>query len=331
MTTSQNRQPSSPIHLGKEVLKTEASAILRAAERLDQHFEKAVGLLLGCQGKTVLTGVGKSGHVAKKIAATLASTGTPSFFVHPAEAGHGDLGMITAEDVVISLSNSGESDEVVSLTGFAKRFGTKVIGISGNPDSRLGKLSDVHLDSSIDREACPLGIAPTASTAVQLAIGDALAMATLSARGFTAEDFAARHPLGAIGRRFYLRVKDVMQPIDSVPHCDLHMPLLHAIAEISKTRVGALIALDGDALAGIFTDSDMRRLITQHADQFSSMLQQPVGNFVVRKPRMIQINELASEALRIFDEQRISRLVCMDGDRLQGLLSLHDLIHHKVA
>jgi len=324
-------QHSDPIALGKSVLRIEADSITRAAERIDNDFKKAIDLLLNCAGRVVLTGVGKSGHVAKKIAATLASTGTPSFFVHPAEAGHGDLGMITAQDVVIGLSNSGESDEVVSIVSFAKRFGAQVIGICGNRKSRLGQLSDLILDSSIDREACPLGIAPTASTAVQLALGDALAMATLSARGFTAEDFAARHPLGALGRRFYLRVGDVMAPIAAVPHCEVSTPLLSGISEISKTRHGAVVVTKNNALAGIFTDSDMRRLITQHGENFSEVLRQPIGEFVTKTPKTIDVEQLASVALQIFDEQRVSRLVCVKNNQLAGLLSWHDLVHHKVT
>lgn len=323
--------PTDPIELGKTVLRIEAESVMHAADRIDEDFKKAVGSLLGCTGRVVLTGVGKSGHVAKKIAATLASTGTPSFFVHPAEAGHGDLGMITPQDVVIGLSNSGESDEVVSIVSFAKRFGAQVIAICGNRKSRLGQLCDLMLDSSINREACPLGIAPTASTAVQLALGDALAMATLSARGFTAEEFAARHPLGALGRRFYLRVNDVMAPIHAVPHCDVTTPLLSGISEISKTRHGAVVVTKDNDLAGIFTDSDMRRLITQHGEKFSEVLHQPIGQFVTKTPKTIDVNQLASVALQIFDEKRVSRLICVDNNKLAGLLSWHDLVHHKVT
>lgn len=319
------------IRLGKEVLQIESEAIRQTSTRIDDQFAESVRLLLECTGRVVLTGVGKSGHIARKIAATLASTGTPSFFVHPAEAGHGDLGMIVGDDVVIGISNSGESDEVVSLMSFAKRFGTRTIGMSSNPDSRLGKLSDIHLDSSIDKEACPLGIAPTASTAVQLAIGDALAMATLAARGFTAKDFAARHPLGALGRRYFMRVRDVMQPVSAVPHCDSESTVLQAISEISKSRVGALIVVNGRQLAGIFTDSDMRRLIAQHAEGFANLLGEPIGNFMTRNPTTIQTEELASDALRIFDERRISRVVCLNGEELAGLLSWHDLLHQKIA
>ena len=318
--------------MGREVMEVESEAIAQAALRLDKSFFEAVDALLTCEGRVVLSGVGKSGHIAGKIAATLASTGTPSFFVHPAEAGHGDLGMIVSGDVVIGISNSGESDEVVSLLTFAKHFGARIIGLSGDPKSRLAKLADIHLDSGIQKEACPLGIAPTASTAVQLALGDALAMATLAARGFTTQDFAARHPLGALGRRFFMRVKDVMQPVEAVPHCGLKTPLLQAISEISKTRVGALIVTqeNGD-LAGIFTDSDMRRLITQYADQFSKLLAKPIGEFITRKPKTISTESLASEALRIFDEQRISRIVCVSGEKVAGLLSWHDLLHEKIA
>lgn len=322
---------ASIVALGRQVMRIESLAIERTAERLGLEFARAVDLLHRCDGRVILTGVGKSGHIAKKIAATLASTGTPSFFVHPAEAGHGDLGMVVAGDVVIGISNSGESDEVVSFVSFSKKIGTASIGISGSESSRLAQLCDVHLDASIDREACPLGIAPTASTAVQLALGDALAMATLSQRGFTAQDFAARHPLGALGRRFFVRVKDVMQPVEKVPHCELGTSLLEAIAEISNSRVGALIVTDEDRLAGIFTDSDLRRLITQYQKQFSILLDKPVSSFTTKNPATIQTEALATEALRMFDAKRISRIVCMEGDKLVGLLSLHDLINERIA
>lgn len=318
------------LQLGRDVLLEEADALRSSSQRLDQEFVDAVSALLGCSGRVVVTGVGKSGHVGRKIAATLASTGTPAFFVHAGEAGHGDLGMITAGDVLVAISNSGETDEVINFVSFAKRFGVKVIGITGKAASQIGRLSDWHISSAVANEACPLGVAPTSSTTVQLALGDALAMGVLASRGFTTEDFARTHPLGALGRRYYLRVRDVMQPIEEIPHRPASASLKDVIPEMAIGRAGAILLLDGEALRGIFTDSDLRRLITQTAGHFDEKLALPVGEFMTPNPLTLDANTLASEALRLFEEKRISRIVCVDGSKAVGLLAWHNLLQHKV-
>lgn len=317
--------------VGKRVLSEEAEALYAISARLDTTFESAVNALLHCQGRVIISGVGKSGHVGHKIAATLASTGTPSFFVHAAEAGHGDLGMITSSDVVIVLSYSGESDEVVNVSSFAKRFGALIIGMTRSASSSVGKLSDIHLDCSVSHEACPLGVAPTSSTTVQIALGDALAMATLARRGFTTEDFARTHPLGQLGRRYYLRVRDVMQSIREIPHAPSTTRLMDAIPAMALGKAGAILLLEGESLQGIFTDSDLRRLITESAGKFDAKLTEPVGRFMTAQPTSIDASQLASEALRVFDERRISRIVCIDQTKVVGLLSWQNLLQHKVA
>jgi len=320
-----------PLAIGRRVLAEEAAALQRTAGVLGADFVAAVRAILGCRGRVVVSGVGKSGHVGRKVAATLASTGTPAFFVHAAEAGHGDLGMITADDIVLVISNSGESDEVVNIAAFARRFGARIVAMTGKPGSRVAQLADIHLDSSVTHEACPLGVAPTSSTTVQLALGDALAMAALAGRGFTTEDFARTHPLGQLGRQYYLRVRDVMQGMDEVPNCAPDTRLLDAIPEMATGRMGALLVLRGGVLEGLFTESDLRRLITGSGGQFDALLQRPVGDFVTRHPMTIGADRLASEALAVLEEKRVGRLVCVDGDKPVGLLAWHNLLQHKVA
>jgi len=322
---------SDALAIGRRVLHEEASALNRTADNLGGEFQEAVAAFLACRGRVVVSGVGKSGHVGRKIAATLASTGTPSFFVHAAEAGHGDLGMITSADVVLAISNSGESEEVVNIVSFARRFGACIIAMTGRSQSSVARQADIHLDSGVAAEACPLGVAPTSSTTVQLALGDALAMAALAGRGFTTEDFARTHPLGQLGRRYYLRVRDVMQGIADIPHAPPTARLADVIPEMAIGRMGALLVLDGNALVGIFTDSDLRRLITQSAGQFDARLQEPVGGFVTRDPLTIDAGQLASEALEVFERKRISRIVCVESGRPVGLLAWHNLLQHKVA
>ena len=317
--------------LGRRVLKEEAAAVVACADRLDDAFRHAVEMILGCRGRVVVSGVGKSGHVGRKMAATLASTGTPAFFVHAAEAGHGDLGMIASDDILVVLSNSGETEEVINIASFAKRFGTKIIGMTGRPSSRVAQLSDIHLNTGVASEACPLGVAPTSSTTVQIAMGDALAMAAVGLRGFTTQDFARTHPLGQLGRRYYMRVRDVMQGIAEIPKATPQARLMDVIPEMAMGRMGALVVLDGNSLSGIFTDSDLRRLITQSEGHFDAKLQQPIGDFITRKPLTIDAGQLASEALNVFEERRISRLVCVEGGKVVGLLALHNLLHHKIA
>lgn len=323
---------SEALQVARQVLEAESSAIQVLSSRLGAPFEEAVTRVLGCQGRLVVSGVGKSGHIGRKIAATFASTGTPAFFVHAAEAGHGDLGMITAADVVLAISNSGESEEVVNLVSFAKRFGAFIIAMSGSAESSMSKAADIHLDCSIEREACPLGLAPTASTSVQLALGDALAMAVLSARGFTQEDFGRTHPNGALGRKFYLRIADVMKSIQDVPHMPPDTNLLMAVSEMAATRIGAIVAVDQQgSLQGIFTDSDLRRILAKNADDLSKLNTLKLSDVISKSPMTISIHSLASEAVHIFETKHVSRLICVDGQKPCGLLSLFDLLDHKVA
>lgn len=319
------------LDVARDVLSIESKAIAALITRVDKSFEIAVAHILNCKGRLVVSGVGKSGHIGRKIAATFASTGTPAFFVHAGEAGHGDLGMITANDVLIAISNSGESEEVVTLVGFAKRFGAYVIAMTANHDSSTSKIANIHLDCSVEKEACPLGLAPTASTSVQLAIGDALAMAVLTARGFTKEDFGKTHPNGSLGRRVYLRISDVMKPLANVPHMSESTPLLAAISEMAATRIGAIIAVDDGNLSGIFTDSDLRRLLAKHAADLSVLTSMKLSDVLTRKPMSIDTQALASEALHLFESKHVSRIVCMDGEKPSGLLSLFDLLDSKVA
>lgn len=320
-----------PLDIGREVLMAEAEAIKSLSTRIGDSFELAVQHILSCRGRVVVSGVGKSGHIGRKIAATFASTGTPAFFVHAAEAGHGDLGMITANDVVIAISNSGESEEVVSLVSFTKRFGAFLIAMTGSAESSTSKFADIHLDCSVFKEACPLGLAPTASTSVQLALGDALAMAVLSAKGFTKEDFGRTHPNGTLGRKIYLRVSDVMSPLDQVPHMKSRSSLLDAISEMASTRVGAILALEEDKLLGIFTDSDLRRLLARYKNNLNDFNQLYLSDVVTAKPMTISVHCLASEAINLFESKHVSRIVCMDGDKPKGLLSMFNLLDNKVT
>ena len=322
------------MNAGLRTLDIEANAIQAARSSLDAGFEQVVAAILQVQGRLVLGGIGKSGHIARKIAATFASTGTPSLFVHAAEAGHGDLGMVTANDLLFLLSYSGETDEVVNLAHFGRRLGAKVIGMSGSVKSSLGRASNWHISCQVAEEACPLGVAPTASTAVQLALGDAVAMAVLTARGFTQNDFARTHPLGALGRRLYLKVSDVMQPIDKVPHLAVNASLMAAISEMAGSRIGAVIALDGavgSALAGIFTDSDLRRLLAKNSANLNRITDLTLADVVSSKPLTVQASALASETLKTFEDRHISRIVCLEGENPVGLLSLFDLLDHKIA
>jgi arabinose-5-phosphate isomerase len=319
------------IQVASQVLMVESEAIGQAASRLGNSFLRGIKLALNSPGRLVTIGVGKSGHIARKIAATLASTGSPALFVHAAEAAHGDLGMITTNDVAIVVSQSGESEEIVSVCKALASLNVPIIAITSNPDSELGRSSAAWLDSTVAKEACPMGIAPTASTSVQLALGDAFAMALMTAKGFKREDFARRHPGGTLGRKYALKVADVMQPINMIPHCTESTPLIDAIGEISRTRAGAvIITRDNHGLAGIFTDSDMRRLVTKKREGFTAALFSPVKEFMTRSPRTVEVAMLASATVSIFESQHISRLVCLKGSEPVGLLSIHDLIQHKI-
>jgi arabinose-5-phosphate isomerase len=303
--------------------------VARLAERIDDSFAEACRLVLACRGRVVVSGMGKSGHVARKIAATLASTGTPAFFLHPGEASHGDLGMVTRDDVFVALSNSGGTDELLTIVPGVKRQGARLIAITGNARSALAQLADVHLDAAVDREACPLNLAPTASTTAALALGDALAVALLDARGFGPMDFARSHPGGLLGRRLLTRVADVMRAGDALPTVRAGARLVDAILEITRKRMGMTAVLDADgALAGIFTDGDLRRLLEMGRD----LREVHIDDVMTHAPATIDPHALAAEAVRVMEERRISQLLVVDdGRRLVGALGIHDLLAAKVV
>ncbi|MGU7781442.1 arabinose 5-phosphate isomerase KdsD [Burkholderia sp. PU8-34] len=314
--------------LARDVLDIEADAVRALRDQLDGDFVKAVALLLGCGGRVVVSGIGKSGHIARKIAATLASTGTPAFFVHPAEASHGDLGMVTADDVFIGISYSGESEELVAILPLVKRIGAKLIAITGRPDSSLGTLADVNLNAAVSKEACPLNLAPTASTTAALALGDALAVAVLDARGFGSEDFARSHPGGALGRRLLTYVRDVMRTGDEIPSVGLDATLSDALFQITAKRLGmtAVVGADGK-VAGIFTDGDLRRVLARDGD-FRTL---PIADVMTRNPRTIAPDHLAVEAVELMERHRINQMLVVDADgALIGALNMHDLFSKKV-
>ncbi|KVA02289.1 arabinose-5-phosphate isomerase [Burkholderia ubonensis] len=314
--------------LARDVLDIEADAVRALSDQLDGDFVKAVALLLGCGGRVVVSGIGKSGHIARKIAATLASTGTPAFFVHPAEASHGDLGMVTADDVFIGISYSGESEELVAILPLVKRIGAKLIAITGRAESSLGQLADVNLNAAVAKEACPLNLAPTASTTAALALGDALAVAVLDARGFGSEDFARSHPGGALGRRLLTYVRDVMRTGDEIPSVGLDATLSDALFQITAKRLGmtAVVAADGK-VAGIFTDGDLRRVLERDGD-FRRL---PIVDVMTRQPRTIGPDHLAVEAVELMERHRINQMLVVDADgALIGALNMHDLFSKKV-
>jgi arabinose-5-phosphate isomerase len=328
--TARGIDPQRALALGRDVLATEAAAIRALEGRLGGAFLAAARVLFGCGGRVVVTGIGKSGHIARKLAATLASTGTPAFFVHAAEASHGDLGMITADDVVLLLSNSGETDELVSLIPHLKRQGAQLIALTGNEESSLAQAADVHLDASVDTEACPLGLAPTASTTAALALGDALALTLLDARGFSVEDFARSHPGGSLGRRLLTHVRDVMRTGAAVPCVAITATLADAVVEMSGKGMGMTAVVDADAkLVGIFTDGDLRRCVTRVKD-FSAAT---VGEIMTTNPRKIDANELAIDCVELMETPpKVSQLLVVDDDnRLVGALHLHDLFRAKVV
>jgi len=305
-------------------LQIEQEAIGNLQAKLDTHFDHACELILACKGRVVVTGMGKSGHIAGKLAATLASTGTPAFFVHPGEASHGDLGMITRSDVVVALSNSGETSEVTALLPLLKRLGVPLISMTGRPSSSLSRHADAHLDSGVEREACPLDLAPTSSTTAALALGDALAVALLEARGFTAEDFALSHPGGTLGKRLLLRVKDVMHSGERLPCIALGSPLRDALLEITRKGLGFTCVTDAQGrLAGVYTDGDLRRTLDDHHDLRDIL----VDNVMTRPGKRISPNILAAEAVRLMEESKITVLAVVDEEqRPIGALHMHDLL-----
>ncbi|WP_313175203.1 KpsF/GutQ family sugar-phosphate isomerase [Massilia sp.] len=316
--------------LARETLAIEADAVKALHDRLDadDSLVRAVAVLYACTGRVVVSGMGKSGHIARKIAATLASTGTPAMFVHPGEAAHGDLGMVTAQDVFIAISNSGESSELMDILPVVKRMGTPLIAMTGKPQSRLAQLSDVHLDISVAKEACPMNLAPTASTTVTLALGDALAVALLDARGFREEDFARSHPGGALGRRLLTHVRDVMRSGDAVPAVSPDAPLAQALLEVSQKGMGMTAVVDADKRPiGVFTDGDLRRLIERVQD-FSNIV---IRDVMHAGPRTVQPEQLAVDAVAIMEEFRINQMLVVDGEgKLVGALHIHDLTRAKV-
>ena len=314
--------------MARRVLRIEADAVNALAQRLDDNFTRATELILRCQGRVIVSGVGKSGHVARKIAATMASTGTPAYFLHAAEAAHGDLGMLTRGDVMIAISNSGESDEVLTLVPQVKRQGGKLIAITGNPDSPLAREADVYLDAGVAEEACPLNLAPTASTTAALALGDALAVALLDARGFGPDDFARSHPAGALGRKLLTHVSDVMRPANEVPSVDEGTSVPDALLAITRGGLGMTVVLgDRTTLAGIFTDGDLRRALERQGD----LRQVNVGSVMTRSPRTIAPNRLAVEAVEMMEQYKVNQLLVLGADGvLLGALNMHDLFKAKV-
>ena len=313
---------------GVAVIETEARALTSLAARVDRSFVDACRLLLQCEGRVVVTGMGKSGHVGRKIAATLASAGTPSFFMHPGEASHGDIGMITAQDVVLAISNSGGTSEIVTILPLIKRLGVPLVTLTGDKQSRMAELADVNIDVSVEAEACPLGLAPTASTTATLAMGDAIAIALLEARGFSAEDFARSHPGGRLGRRLLLHVSDIMHSGDDMPTVALDVPVSKALMEMTRTGLGTVAIVDGDLkVLGIYTDGDLRRTLDRELDVHKAKISE------VMTARCVTVapNMLAAEGLKIMEDREINSLLVVDAEqRLIGVLSMHDLLHAGV-
>jgi arabinose-5-phosphate isomerase len=319
---------STALELARRVLAIEADAVRALIDRLDERFLDAVSLILGRSGRVVVSGIGKSGHIARKVASTLASTGTPAYFVHPAEASHGDLGMIQADDIFIGISHSGESEELVRIIPLVKRQGAKLIAITGKHDSTLAREADIHLDAGVAQEACPLNLAPTASTTAALALGDALAVALLDARGFSADDFARSHPGGTLGRRLLTHVADVMRRGADLPSVADAATLREAVHEMSRGRLGMTAVVDAAGrVVGIFTDGDLRRALDKVAD-FSSA---GVAELMTPGPRTIRAEALAVEAVQLMERHKINQLVVVDDDdKLVGALNMHDLFRAKV-
>lgn len=321
--------PEGLLATGRDVLRLEAAAVAALEARLDTDFVRACELLLNCPGRIVVSGMGKSGIIAKKIAATLASTGSPALFLHPAEGSHGDLGMLTRQDCLLALSNSGETAELLAILPVVKRLVVPLIAMTGNPQSTLARTAAVHLDCSVVREACPLNLAPTASTTATLAMGDALAMALLQARGFSADDFALSHPGGSLGKRLLLRVQDVMHRGTSLPKVREDTPLCEAVLEMSSKGLGMTAVVDAeDRVLGIFTDGDLRRAFARRQD----IWEQPMAELAHAQPATITAEALAAEALALMENNRIGALLVTDGEaRLIGALNMHDLLRAGIV
>src|SRR5258706_1834950 len=316
------------LELAREVLEIEAAAITALIARLDQDFQRAVDLILNCRGRVTVSGIGKSGHIARKVASTMASTGTPAYFVHPTEASHGDLGMVTREDVFVALSNSGETAELLAIVPMIKRQGAKLIALTGQPDSSLAREADVHLYAGAEKEACPLNLAPTASTTAALALGDALAIALMQAKGFSRDEFARSHPGGALGRKLLTHVRDVIGPEVDAPRVPDTATLSDAILEMSRGRMGITAVLDRDQrVVGIFTDGDLRRTLHKGVD----LLATPIASVMTRGPRTIGPDKLAAEAVQIMEQYKVNQLLVVDVEQhLVGALNINALFKAKV-
>lgn len=316
------------LDLAREVLTIEAAAVQALTQRIDETFLRALDIILSCEGRVIVSGMGKSGHIARKIASTLSSTGTPAYFVHPAEASHGDLGMITSEDVFIALSYSGESEELLTIVPMIKRQGAKLISLTGNPQSSLAQTADAHLDAAVDKEACPMGLAPTASTTAALALGDALAVALLDAKGFGAEDFARSHPGGNLGRRLLTHVRDIMHTGAEIPAVRDNALLSEAILEITRKRLGMTAIVDeAQRVLGIYTDGDLRRTLEKKLDFASTRISAVMSH----NPRCLSPDSLAAEAVQIMEQHSITQIVVVDtGNKLVGALNMNDLLRAKV-
>ena len=314
--------------LAQNVIKIEQQAIAELTQFIDDDFVKAGELMFNCQGRVIVIGMGKSGHIGGKIAATLASTGTPSFFVHPGEASHGDLGMITLDDVVLTISNSGETGEVLAIIPVIKRLGAKLIAMTGNPDSTLAKLADTHVCVKVSQEACPLGLAPTSSTTATLVMGDALAVALLNARGFTADDFALSHPGGSLGKRLLLRLADIMHKGERLPTVATNAKIKDALVEMSLKGLGmTAIVDDNNQLMGLFTDGDLRRIL----DAQINIHQDSITSVMTKNPYVAQQDMLAAEALKIMEDKKINGLIIVnDNNQPIGAMNMHDLLKSGV-
>lgn len=314
--------------LGRAVIETEAAAISALKSRIDKKFAEACHYLLACEGRIIVMGIGKSGHIGKKIAATFASTGSPAFFVHPGEAKHGDIGMITKKDVILALSNSGESEELLTLLPFIKRLDIPLITLTGKPDSTLGKAANVNIDVSVTEEACPLGLAPTASTTAALVMGDALAISLLQKRGFTAEDFALSHPGGTLGRRLLLRVDEIMHRENAIPKVDCNALLKTALMEMTQKKLGMTTIVSKDnKLAGIFTDGDIRRAFDNNADINKTEIHQIMS----KNPKVIRPGMLAAEALHLMETYKITSLIVVNEEHIPvGIVHMHDILRAGV-
>jgi arabinose-5-phosphate isomerase len=325
-------QPPSPadiLAMGRRTLEIEAAAVSSLVDHVDAAFVDAVQVLLACKGRVVVSGMGKSGHIGGKIAATLASTGTPAFFMHPAEASHGDLGMITGDDVVLALSNSGESPEILAIVPLIKRRGARLIAMTGKPQSALAREADIHLYAGAVHEACPHNLAPTASTTAALAVGDALAVAALYARGFSAEDFARTHPGGALGRRLLVHVRDIMHKDAALPVVREGTAFREALLEMTRKGLGmtAVTTAEG-GLVGVFTDGDLRRCLDHNVDMANTL----IDAVMTRNPKTISEDALAAEAVLFMEEKKINGLLALDGQgRLTGALNMHDLLRAGVV